>query len=635
MSAAGELFVRGERDPDLLRLSTAGSVDDGKSTLIGRLLLDAKALYDDQIEALGKLAGSGDGEPDLALITDGLKAEREQSITIDVAYRHFSTRRRRYLIADTPGHVQYTRNMATGASTADVAVILIDASRGVLTQSKRHGFIAALLGVPHIVVAVNKMDLVGFDRSVFERIRRDYSEFAARLDLPDLAFVPISALRGDNVIRCAKSMPWYRGVPLLTHLDAVYVGADRNLVDLRFPVQRVVRPDQTFRGYSGTVSSGVLRAGEEIVALPSGKRSRISRIVTHDGELRYAPASLAVTLCLEDEIDIARGDMLARPNNVPRLERSLEAMVVWMHETAMCPGKSYVVKHTTNTVKASCAEILYRVDPGTLHRERSESLALNDIGRVRITLFRPLYVDAYRRNRATGSFILIDPITNNTVGGGMVIDRERADFFGANPDKTASSHISWHAGKVGAIDRATLLRQEPATLWLTGLSGAGKSTLAFELERKLLAIGHAAYVLDGDNVRHGLNRDLGFAPEDRKENIRRIAEVTRLLNDAGLFVITAFISPYKEDREAARNIIGADRFKEIYLSTPIEVCEQRDPKGLYDKARSGEISEFTGVSAPYEAPDSPALVLDTAVLSAELCIERILTLISGRFKGKA
>jgi bifunctional enzyme CysN/CysC len=624
-------LLRREGEPDLLRLATAGSVDDGKSTLIGRLLHDANGLYEDHIEALRKKAGRDGTALDFSLITDGLKAEREQGITIDVAYRYFSTPKRRFVIADTPGHEQYTRNMATGASTADVAVVLIDARLGILTQSKRHAFIASLLGVPHLVVAVNKMDLVDYDEGVFASIREEYLGFTARLGFADVTVVPVSALNGDNVVRRSDAMAWYPGVPLLTHLENAYIAGDRNRVDFRFPVQKVVRPDQRFRGYSGQIASGVVRPGDEIVALPSGKRSQVTRIVTYDGDLEYAFAPLCVTLCLADELDISRGDMLAHPNNVPRTERSLDAMVIWMTEKPLEVGRNYVLKHSANLVKASCAEIVYRVDPNTLHREDAAQLGLNEIGRVRITLFRPLFLDEYRRNRATGSFILIDPVTNVTVGAGMITDRQSAGHPGtAGIKPPASSDITWHASRVGLRDRASLLRQKPATVWLTGLSGSGKSTLAFELERRLIALGHACFVLDGDNIRHGLNRDLGFNPADRQENIRRIAEVARLFNEAGLIVITAFISPYAEDRDLARAIIGTERFLETYLTADLSICEQRDPKGLYVKARTGQIAEFTGVSAPYEPPAAPALALDTAARSVDDCVAAILDALSER-----
>jgi bifunctional enzyme CysN/CysC len=618
-------------EADLLRFTTAGSVDDGKSTLIGRMLHDADALYEDHVEALKRTAGGRGDEIDFSLITDGLKAEREQGITIDVAYRYFTTRKRRFIIADTPGHEQYTRNMATGASTADLAVVLIDARLGVLTQSKRHGFITSLLGVPRLVVAVNKMDLVGYDREVFERVKDEYTDFTTRLSFRDLTFIPVSALVGDNVVHPSTNTPWYEGVPLLTHLENVYVGGDRNLVDFRFPVQRVVRPDQDFRGYSGQIASGVVRPGDEIVVLPSGKRSKVTRIPTFEGDLDYAFAPLSVTLCIEDDMDISRGDMIVHPRNLPHVERSVEAMVVWMDERPLEVGKTYLVKHASSVVKGSCAEIQYRVDPNTLRREDGKRLGLNEIGRARFTFFKSLFVDEYQRNRHTGRFILIDPLTNVTVGAAMVIARAQADQVSRKgATETVSRDISWQRGKVTAEDRARLLRQQAATVWLTGLSGSGKSSIAIELEKRLIEAGHACFVLDGDNVRQGLNRDLGFSPSDRRENIRRIAEVAKLLNDAGLFVITAFISPYREDRAAAGEIIGRERFIEVYLSASVEVCEQRDAKGLYAKARAGQISEFTGISAPYEPPVAPEMTIDTGASSVEQSVEALFGFLSGR-----
>jgi len=623
-------------EPELLRFTTAGSVDDGKSTLIGRLLHDASALYEDHLDALRRQA-ERDGKPlDFSLITDGLKAEREQGITIDVAYRYFATAKRRFIIADTPGHVQYTRNMATGASTADLAVILVDARLGVQTQSKRHGFIASLLGVPRVVVAVNKMDLVGYDEAVFDRIHDEYDGFAARLGFSDLTFIPISALVGDNVVRRSTRMPWYDGVPLLTYLENVYVGGDRNLIDFRFPVQRVVRPHQDFRGYSGQVASGVVRPGDEVVVLPSGRRSRVTRIATFDGDLDHAHAPLSVTLCLADDIDVGRGDILAHPNNIPNVERSVDAMVVWMDDRPLAAGHAYFVKHATRVVRAACSGIVYRVDPDTLHRESTPQLLLNDIGRIRLTLFQPLCVDEYRKNHATGSFILIDPDSNATVGAAMIIERHVAHEIAALERETAASRdISWEAGSVEPDERARLLGQKPVTIWLTGLSGSGKSTIARELERRLMDAGRPCFVLDGDNLRHGLNRDLGFSAQDRQENIRRVAEVARLMNEAGLIVITAFISPYREDRAAARRIIGTHRFVEAYLSTDLATCEERDPKGLYAKARRAEIPEFTGVSAPYEAPEGADVVLDTAAENLEICVARLLELALFADQGSA
>jgi bifunctional enzyme CysN/CysC len=617
---------------EILRFNTCGSVDDGKSTLIGRLLYDSKNLMEDQIEALERSADiTGGGQINLANLTDGLRAEREQGITIDVAYRYFATPKRKFIVADTPGHEQYTRNMVTGASTADLAVILIDARLGVLTQSKRHGFISSLLGVPRLVVAVNKMDLVGYNREVFERIKDEYTDFATRLGFGDLTFIPVSALRGDNVVHKSRRMPWFDGIPLLTHLENVYVGGDRNLIDFRFPVQRVVRPDQSFRGYSGQIAAGVVRPGDEIVVLPSGQRSQVTRIVTYDGDLAYAFAPLCVTLCIADDMDISRGDMIAHPKNLPRVERSVEAMVVWMSDQPLAVGKTYLVKHGSAVVKGSCAEIQYRVDPNTLRRDEGPQLGLNDIGRARFSFFKPLFVDEYQRSRQTGSFIVIDPLTNVTVGAAMVIARAGADQVSRQgAQETVSRDIAWQRSKVTPDDRARLLRQQAATIWLTGLSGSGKSAIAMELEQRLIEAGHACFVLDGDNIRHGLNRDLGFSPSDRKENIRRIAEVAKLFNDAGLFVITAFISPYREDRNAAREIIGSTRFVEVYLSATVDVCERRDPKGLYAKARAGQIAEFTGVSAPYEPPLTPELTIDTGAFGLDESVATLFDFLSDR-----
>lgn len=613
---------------DLLRFTTAGSVDDGKSTLIGRLLYDSKGIYEDQLQAVEKASKSLNREEvDLALLMDGLKSEREQGITIDVAYRYFSTPKRRFIIADTPGHEQYTRNMVTGASTANLAIVLIDARNGVLTQSKRHGFIASLLQIPHIVVAVNKMDLVDYSRERFEEIQAEYSAFAAKLRLPDLTYIPMSALRGDNVVNHGDNMPWYEGRTLLGHLENVYIGSDRNLIDFRFPVQYVNRPNLDFRGFCGQVVSGTVHPGDEILVLPSRKRTTVRSIVTMDGEMDCAFPPQSVTLTLADEIDISRGDMLVHPRNLPQIERDVEAMLVWMNEEPLRLDATYMVKHTTRMVRGQVSEITYRIDPNELHREETETLQLNEIGRVVLKLFQPILCDEYAKNRYTGSFILIDRMTNNTVAAGMIIERSRhrAGLRAlAEPlQKPVSGNITHHAGSVSRADRARVLGQEPKTLWFTGLSGSGKSTIAFALERWFLDQGMAAYVLDGDNIRHGLNRDLGFSQEERAENIRRVAEVARLMNEAGLIVITSFISPYRADRDAAREIIGADSFVEVFVDAPLEVCEARDPKGLYKKAHAGEIPNFTGVSAPYEAPLTPTIHVQTDAVSMEEAVSMV------------
>jgi bifunctional enzyme CysN/CysC len=619
-----EELLQQNRDADLLRFTTAGSVDDGKSTLIGRLLSDCKCIYEDQLAAMERDSKKLNREEvDLALLMDGLKSEREQGITIDVAYRYFSTPRRRFVIADTPGHEQYTRNMVTGASTANLAIVLIDARNGVLTQSKRHGFIASLLGIPHVIVAVNKMDFVDYSQEVYEKIRDEYVNFMAKLDIQDLCYIPISALRGDNVVNSGDNMPWYNGSTLLSHLESVYIASDRNLIDFRFPVQYVNRPNLDFRGYCGTVSSGVIRPGDRVVAMPSGQTTRIKSIVSFDGDKEYAFPPESVTLCLEDERDISRGDMLCHPGNVPHMTREVEAMLVWMSETPFSLNKPYFIKHTTNTVRGSFKELAYRVNPNNLHREGADALELNEIGRVSLELFRPIMCDAYSRNHATGSFVVIDLMSNSTVAAGMIIDREHARSVPEEFADPVSKNIHREAGLVNASDRERLLGHKPATIWLTGLSGSGKSTIGKDLEKRLVDEGVACYILDGDNVRHGLNRELGFSANDRKENIRRIAEVARLFNEAGLVVVTAFISPYREDREAARRIIGEDHFVEVFVDTPIEICEQRDPKGLYKRARAGEIGEFTGVTAPYEAPAEPQLRLPTGDLTVDAATEQV------------
>lgn len=623
-----------EPQTDLLRLITAGSVDDGKSTLIGRLLYDADALYDDHIASLTKGVRTKDGGIDFSLVTDGLRAEREQGITIDVAYRYFSTPRRRFIIADAPGHEQYTRNMATAASNADIAVLLIDAEQGILTQSKRHAFICSLLGVPRLVVAVNKMDLVGFSEARFLEIEQEYRDFAVRLGLKNLCFIPVCAVDGDNLLHHGNRMPWYGGPCLLPYLEDIYVAGDRNLVDFRMPVQSVLRPSSTFRGYSGCIASGILRKGDEVIALPSGFRSKIQQITVGSVEHHQAVGGQSVTVCLEDELDIGRGDLLVHPGNVPKEYKDLEAMVVWTGDEELEPGIVLQLKHGTQWLKARCDSIRYKVDPNTLRQEGADRLTLNEIGRIRLSLFRPIFADAYTRNRTLGSILIVSSVTNDTVGAAIIVDRTDYDAElktdRAIPEKR---DIVWHKGQVSFADRVLFFRQKPITIWFTGLSGSGKSTLAFALERHLMGRGKACYVLDGDNVRHGLNRDLGFSPRDRTENIRRISEVARLMNDAGLVVVTAFISPFKEDREMARSIIGAENFVEIHLNAGLDICEGRDPKGLYKKARSGEIQGFTGISSPYESPESPALSLDTGKLSIEQCIQALEPFIRAPLKG--
>lgn len=616
---------------ELLRFLTCGSVDDGKSTLIGRLFYDSKMIYEDTLRALERdsaIHGTTGGGFDPALFTDGLKAEREQGITIDVAYRYFSTAKRKFIIADTPGHEQYTRNMATGASTCDLAIILVDARNGVMTQTRRHSFIVTLLGIKHVLVAINKMDLVDFNQEVFEKIRADYKDFAARLDVPDLHFLPISALQGDNVVDPSPNMPWYRGSTLMSYLDSVYIGSDRNLEDLRFPVQFVNRPHLDFRGFCGTIASGIVRRGDEVMALPSRKTSRVRSIVTFDGELEEAFCPQAVTLTLEDEIDISRGDMIVRPGNVPKLEQRFDAMLVWMAEQSLVTGKQYLFKQTTKMVTGSVDVLRYRVDVNTLHRQEASTLRLNEIGRCAVTLTEPIAFDDYRRNRVTGAFIVIDRITNGTLGAGMILARATADQRHDHwDDAPLARTLHGHPSNVTAVERASRFGQTAVTILLTGLTGSGKSSVAYALERRLFDAGQACLVLDGQNMRLGISRDLGFTAEDRSENLRRSAEVAKLMNDAGLICIEAFVAPSEEVRQRAAQVIGAERFLVVHLSAPVDVCRQRDQRGQYAKADNGEIASFPGVSAPYEPPLAPDLVLPTHELSVDQCVDRILDML--------
>jgi len=618
---------------ELLRFITCGSVDDGKSTLIGRLFYESKMIYEDQLAAIRKDTsryGTTGEEVDLALFTDGLEDERQQGITIDVAYRYFSTDKRKFIIADTPGHEQYTRNMATGASTADLAIILVDARHGVLTQTKRHSFIVSLLGIKHIVVAINKMDIVGYDQQVFERIRDDYGSFASRLDLPDVHFMPISALKGDNVVAPSPNMPWYTGSPLMPLLETVYIGSDRNMEDLRFPVQLVLRPNLDFRGFAGTIASGIVRTGDEIMSLPSRKKSRVKSIVTFDGELEEAFAPQSVTLTLEDEIDSSRGDMLVRPGNVPKVDHRLDAMVVWMAEEPLVPGKQYLFKQTTKLTPGTVGTIRYRVDVNTLHRQPAPALTLNEIGRCGITLTSPIAYDAYRRNRATGGFIMIDRLTNATVAAGMILDREPEDGRRDHWEDEGAGHLHDTASSVTADERRARFGQQPVTILLTGLTGAGKTTLARALERRLFDMGRAVAVLDGQSMRLGISRDLGFSARERSENLRRSVEVARLFNEAGLLCIAAFVAPDEEVRQKAADRVGRDRFLVVHLSAPIEVCRTRDTDGHYPLADAGELANFPGVSAPYEPPLTPDLVLPTHEWPVAKCVDALVRLLEER-----
>jgi bifunctional enzyme CysN/CysC len=610
----------------LLRIATAGSVDDGKSTLIGRLLYDSKAVMEDQWASVERASEErGHEYTDLALVTDGLRAEREQGITIDVAYRYFATPKRKFIIADTPGHIQYTRNMVTGASTAQLVIVLVDARHGLLEQSRRHAFLASLLGIQHIVLAVNKMDLIDWDREKFESIRDEFHAFAARLDVQDMATIPISALHGDNVVTRSDQTTWYEGPALLSHLEEVYIAGDRNLVDVRFPVQYVIRPQthehQDHRSYAGTVASGVMRPGDEVVVLPTGKNTRIISIDGPTGPVAEAFPPMAVSVSLADEIDISRGDMIARTNNHPRVAQEFDATVCWMADSsALEPGREYVIKHTTRSTRARVTALEYRLDVNTLHRDKSATaLKLNELGRISLRTQVPLLLDEYTRNASTGSFILIDPDTNGTVAAGMVLRDVSV--------QTASPNTARHASLVTAADRAVRGR----TVWLTGLSGAGKSSVAMLVERKLIEKGIPAYVLDGDNLRHGLNADLGFSMADRAENLRRLAHVATLLADSGQIVLVPAISPLAEHREMAREVhanAGFD-FVEVFCDTPLAECEKRDPKGLYAKARAGEITHFTGIDSPYQRPKNPDLRLTSDRPLDELA-ESVIELLESR-----
>jgi bifunctional enzyme CysN/CysC len=610
-------------------------VDDGKSTLIGRLLYDSKSILQDQLEAVAQASErrhGHDGGLDLSLLTDGLRAEREQGITIDVAYRYFQTPRRKFIIADTPGHILYTRNMATGASTANLAIVLVDARKGVLEQSRRHAFIASLLRVPHLMLAVNKMDLVDWDEGVFDGIVEDFASFAAKLDVADLVSIPISALHGDNVVERSKNMPWYEGTPLLHHLEHVHIASDRNLIDPRLPIQWVVRPPGSdYRGYSGQIAGGVWRPGDEVMVLPSGSRSRIAGIDVGGKTLTTAFAPMSVTVRLEDELDLSRGDMLCRPNNHPHTSHELDAMVCWMSDTPATEGGRYVIKHTTRTAHCVLSEVRHRVDVNTLHRdEAATSLKLNEFGRVVVRAQLPLLFDSYRRNRFTGSFILIDEATNDTLAAGMILGTAEAPEVELTPEGSKSANVEWQAEALTRGERNSGLGHGGATVWLTGLPASGKSTLAGALERGLVAAGRPAYRLDGDNLRHGLNGDLGFDPADRAENVRRTAHAARLLADAGVVVIVALVSPYESDRASARAIHEEAElaFVEVHLDTPLAMCEERDPKGLYARARRGELQGMTGVDDPYEPPSDPELTLTP--IDPELQVEAVMALLAER-----
>jgi bifunctional enzyme CysN/CysC len=608
----------------LLRIATAGSVDDGKSTLIGRLLHDTKSIFEDQLSAIEQTSVKrGDEQTDLALLTDGLRAEREQGITIDVAHRYFATPKRKFVIADTPGHIQYTRNMVTGASTASLALLLVDARKGVLEQTRRHALLSSLLRVPHLILCVNKMDLVDYDQAIYEEIRQDFTSFAAKLEITDLDFVPISALQGDNVVERSTDMPWFDGQPLLGQLEDVHIASDRNLVDNRFPVQTVIRPQSAeyrdYRGFAGSIVGGIFKQGDEVMVLPSRKTSTISQIDTPDGAVDQAFPPMAVTMLLDDELDVSRGDMICRPSNQPSATNRFEAMICWFDETSsLRTGAPYQLKHTTKWIAAEVETLRYELNVDTLHRDlEAETLEVNDIGRVSIHTTAPLFFDEYRLNRTTGSFILVDPATNLTVAAGMITG------IGSEPaavatESVVAENITFHPSSLSAEDRRQALGTSGATIWMTGLSGSGKSTIAAALEHTLVSSGRNAYMLDGDNLRHGLCSDLGFSEEDRAENVRRVGEVAKLLAESGVVAIASLVSPFKDARDkvrAAHEAAGIP-FYEVFVDTPLEECERRDPKGLYAKARAGEITDLTGVGSPYEAPTSPELTTDPDLESA-------------------
>ena len=608
-------------DRPTLRFVTCGSVDDGKSTLVGRLLYDSKLLFDDQLTALeseSKVAGTTGGDLDFALLVDGLQAEREQGITIDVAYRFFATQRRRFVVADTPGHVQYTRNMATGASSADLAVVLIDARKGVITQTRRHSHILGLLGVRHVVLAVNKMDLVGFDAQRFEAIAVEYQVLAAELGIAQVQCVPVVARDGDNIFAKSTRMPWYHGPTIMDHLETVDVAGDIERRPFRMPVQWVNRPNAEFRGFSGRIASGTVHRGDAITVQPSGRTTSIAEILTAAGARDSAAAGQSVTVTLTEEIDVSRGDVLMT-GTAPLISDQLAAHIVWFDDDAMLPGRRYVLKSGSSTTGAVISTLKHRVAIDTMEHQAATTLAANDIGYVNLSLDNPLVCEAYRDDRELGSFILIDALTHRTAAAGMI------DF-----SLRRAANIRWQALDVDKSVRARLKQQRPCVLWLTGLSGAGKSTIANLVDKRLSDLGRHTYLLDGDNIRHGLNRDLGFTSEARVENIRRVAEVARLFVDAGMIALVSLISPFRAERDMARHLLTGGEFIEIHVATPLAECERRDPKGLYRRARAGELPNFTGIDQAYEAPQAPELVVDTSKMSAEAACEQIIRYLQER-----
>jgi len=622
---AGDIegYLKSHEHKGLLRFITCGSVDDGKSTLIGRLLFESKLLFEDQlaaIEADSKKWGTQGGEMDFALLVDGLAAEREQGITIDVAYRFFSTDKRKFIVADTPGHEQYTRNMVTGASTADAAILMVDARQGILPQTRRHSFLMSLIGMRHIVVAINKMDLVEYSKARFDEIVEEYREFAKQLGLEEITFIPMSALKGDNVIEHGHHMPWYHGPTLMAYLETVEVDEERlQRQPFRMPVQWVNRPNLDFRGFTGMIASGSIKPGDAIRVQPSGQSSTVKRIYTFDGDLDEAIAGQSVTLLLNDEIDISRGDVISGVDQPAETADQFETSLVWMHDEPLLPGRPYLMKIGTQTVSATVTDIKYQVNVNTLEHTAAKQLDLNGIGVCTLSLSKPVAFDAYKENADTGGFILIDRMTNNTVGAGML------HFALRRSQNIHRQHVD-----INKQARALSKAQQPAVLWFTGLSGAGKSTIANLVEKKLHAAGQHTYLLDGDNVRHGLNRDLGFTDADRVENIRRVGEVAKLMVDAGLIVLTAFISPFRSERQMARDLVEEGEFIEIFIDTPLNVAEDRDPKGLYKKARRGELKNFTGIDSAYEAPETPDLHIKTTEMSSDAAADAIVEMLRKR-----
>ncbi len=608
-------YLRRHETKDLLRFITCGSVDDGKSTLIGRLLHDSKLLFDDQLATLESDSlrhGTQNGEIDFALLVDGLSAEREQGITIDVAYRFFSTEKRKFIVADCPGHEQYTRNMATGASTADLAVVLVDARKGLLTQTHRHSYIVSLLGIRRVLLAVNKMDLVGYEQGVFQAIAADYRALAAQLGIDEVECIPLSALRGENVMGSSAAMPWHSGPSLLQHLESVALDRIDTAIGFRLPVQWVNRPNQEFRGFAGSIAAGSVAVGDEVVVHPSGKRSQVARIVTANGDLQSAVDGQAVTLTLRDEVDISRGDVISAARQPPEVADQFAAHVLWMSDSPLFPGRPYWLKMAARLVGVTITEIKHKVDVNTQEHLAAKRLELNEVGYCNINLDQPVAFETYARNRTLGGFILIDRQSNATVACGTI------DFA-----LRRASNIHWHSLEIDRHARAATKGQLPLCLWFTGLSGSGKSTIANLVDRRLHALGYHSYILDGDNVRHGLNKDLGFTDEDRVENIRRVAEVARLMAEAGLIVLVSFISPFRAERRMAREMFAPGEFAEVFVDTPIEVCERRDAKGLYAKARAGEIRNFTGIDSPYELPEHADIRLVNVDVGADVLAQQL------------